>query len=296
MSRVLVSGGTGFVGRFIVEHLADHGYEVVVGARTPPATGHFRAPTAFQPLALDATRDQGAAFANIDHFVHAAFEHVPGRYRGGEGNGPEGFRVANLDGSLRLFREASMNGVKTCLFLSSRAVYGEQMPGLELMEETPCRPETLYGRLKLEAEQALAAMSGPEFRPVNLRVTGVYGETRPGTRHKWQELVSDYLTGRPVLSRAGTEVHGDDVGAAVRLAIESPREPAGCVTLNVSDVLVDNRALLAIVKEITGSTHALPDAAPLASFNAMNTRRLRGMGWQPGGIERLRRTIGAMLA
>ncbi|MBZ7923182.1 NAD(P)-dependent oxidoreductase [Ensifer adhaerens] len=296
MSRVLVSGGTGFVGRFIVEHLADHGYEVVVGARTPPVTGHFRAPTAFQPLALDATRDQGPAFANIDHFVHAAFEHVPGRYRGGEGNDPEGFRLANLDGSLRLFREARTSGVKTCLFLSSRAVYGEQMPGLELMEETPCRPETLYGRLKLEAEQALAAMSGREFRPVNLRVTGVYGETRPGTRHKWQQLFSDYLAGRPVFPRAGTEVHGDDVGAAVRLAIESPREPAGCATLNVSDVLVENRALLAIVKEITGSTHALPDTAPVACFNAMDTRRLRGMGWQPGGIERLRRTIEALLA
>lgn len=296
MSRVLVSGGTGFVGRFIVEHLARHGHDVVVGARTQPATGYFGAPVTFAPLMLDATRDQQPAFAGIDHFVHAAFEHVPGRYRGGEGNDSDGFRRANLDGSLRLFQEAQASGVKGCLFLSSRAVYGEQPPGLELSEETPCAPETLYGRLKLEAEQALAAMAETNFRPVNLRVTGVYGEPQPSARHKWQDLFSDYLAGRPVAPRAGTEVHGDDVGAAVRLALESLSGTPDATTLNVSDMFVDNRSLLAIVKEISGSAHALPDAVPPTAFNAMNTDRLRQLGWKPGGAERLRWTIEAMLA
>lgn len=295
MTRVLVSGGTGFVGRFIVEHLARHGYEVVFGGRNPSVTGFFSAAVAFTPLALDANRDQQLAFTGIDHFVHAAFEHVPGRYRGGEGDDPEGFRRANLDGSLRLLREARASGVKGCLFLSSRAVYGEQPPGLELTEETPCRPETLYGRIKLETELALAAMADPIFRPVNLRITGVYGETPAGVRHKWQDLFSDYLSGRPVPSRAGTEVHGDDVGAAVRLALENLHDEPRAATLNVSDMLVDNRSLLAIVKDLTGSMHALPDAAPSGSFNAMNTERLRRLGWRPGGPDRLQRTIEALM-
>ena len=34
MTRVLVSGGTGYVGRFIVEHLLAHGYKVTAGGRT----------------------------------------------------------------------------------------------------------------------------------------------------------------------------------------------------------------------------------------------------------------------
>lgn len=284
------------VGRFIVEHLARHGYEVIVGGRNRPAPGHFGAQVAFTPLLLDANRNQQEAFTGIDHFVHAAFDHVPGRYRGGEGNDPEGFRLANLDGSLRLFQEARESGVKVCLFLSSRAVYGAQLPGLELTEDTPCRPETLYGRLKLEAEQALAAMADAHFRPVNLRATGVYGEAQPDGRHKWHDLFSDYLSGRPVPPRAGTEVHGDDVGAAVRLALENLSDKPRAITLNVSDMLVDNRSLLAIVKEITGSAHALPDAAARDAFNVMNTEKLRRLGWRPGGAERLRRTIEALLA
>ena len=45
--------------------------------------------------------------AGIGAVVHCAFAHVPGRYRGGEGDDPEGFRRANLDGSLALIRAAA---------------------------------------------------------------------------------------------------------------------------------------------------------------------------------------------
>ena len=111
MTRVLVSGGTGYAGRFIVEHLLANGYKVTVGGRTPPTAGSFSRDVAFVPLHLDPDIDQIDVFENIYYFVHAAFAHVPGKYRGGEGDDPHGFRRANLDGSVRLFEAAKDAGV-----------------------------------------------------------------------------------------------------------------------------------------------------------------------------------------
>ncbi|HEV7319802.1 MAG TPA: NAD(P)-dependent oxidoreductase [Ensifer sp.] len=296
MTRVLVSGGTGFVGRFIVEHLIEHGYDVVIGGRTRAAPDFFSKPVDFAPMSLDPDIDASAAFEAIDSFVHAAFQHVAGRYRGGEGNDPEGFRRANLDGSLHLFRTARDRGVRRCVFLSSRAVYGASAPGAELAEDMLCQPENLYGELKLKAEGALGALSADAFRTISLRVTGVYGAAGVGATHKWQQLFSDYLEGRGVAPRAGTEVHGDDVAAAVRLALETDHRHLHPPVLNVSDLLVDNRTILAIVRDVTGCANALPEPAALADFNAMNTERIRALGWKPGGAARLRQTIENLLA
>ncbi|MCA1406089.1 NAD(P)-dependent oxidoreductase [Ensifer sp. IC3342] len=290
MTRVLVSGGTGFVGRFIVEHLIAHGYKVTVAARMPPATGFFSQPVAYVSLRLDPDADQVSAFDDIYYFVHAAFEHVEGKYRGGEGADPEGFRRANLDGSVRLFEEARAAGVRRCVFLSSRAVYGETAPPL-VDETSPAEPDTLYGQVKLAAEQALTSMAGHGFVTASLRVTGVYGSAGPGRKHKWSNLFTDYLAGRPVPARPGTEVHGDEVAQAVRLMLEAePARLAGEV-FNVSDVLTDNREILSVLQSATGCPHPLPPAADTSEFMVMATEKLRALGWRPGGGDRLATTI-----
>lgn len=120
--RVLVSGGRGLVGRFIVNGLREAGHEVIVGTRAPSSADE-------RALHLDLERDQREAFEGIDAFVHAAFDHLPGRYRGGEGDDPDSFRRRNLDGSARLFEDARDAGVTRVVFLSTRAVYGVQPAG-----------------------------------------------------------------------------------------------------------------------------------------------------------------------
>lgn len=284
---ILVTGGTGFVGRFIVEALLRRGEGVRVMGRTRPADGFFSAPVAFVQGSLDPDRDQSAAFEGVSAFVHAAFDHVPGRYRGGEGDDAAGFRRRNLDGSVALFEAAKRAGVGRVVFLSSRAVYGEQPPGADLSEATEPHPDTLYGEVKLAAERALTAMSDDGFRGTSLRVTGVYGPGATGRPHKWADLFDDYLAGRVVTPRRASEVHGVDVAAAVLLALDAPELPP---VLNVSDILLDRHDLLAIVQAATGSPHPLPprSAEPV---NAMDCALLRALGWRPGGFELLERTV-----
>lgn len=287
--RVVVSGGTGFVGRFIVEGFFSSGCEVIVASRTPPPGGFFSHPVRHAPLVLGET-PPADLFDGVDCFVHAAFDHVPGKYRGGEGDDPEGFRRRNLDGSIALFEAAKAAGVRAVVFLSSRAVYGSQPSGVVLTEETPPHPNTLYGEVKLAAERHLLSIADAGFRPIALRVTGVYGTAGPERDQKWAHLIDGYLAGRPVSPRGATEVHGADVAEAVLLLVGS--EHAGI--FNVSDIVVDCHDLLAIVKQVTACRHLLPPRADAGGLNVMATTKLRSLGWRPGGRELFERTVRQM--
>ncbi|MGN6551018.1 MAG: NAD-dependent epimerase/dehydratase family protein [Pararhizobium sp.] len=290
---VLVTGGTGFVGRFIVEHLLAAGRSVAVAGRTPPAPGFFTKPVGFRPLDLDPGTISADLFDDVEALVHAAFHHVAGRYRGGEGDAPEAFVRRNRDGTIALFKAAKAAGATRCVFLSSRAVYGTQPPGVALTEETEPHPDTLYGEVKFSAERALTALTDGSFAGVSLRVTGVYGPAGRGQVHKWDSLFEDYLSGRPITPRCGTEVHGDDLAEAVRLVLEQPPDALPTV-LNLSDIAVERRDILATLAEAAGARFPLPDAAGNADLNSMDASPLASLGWRPGGRPLLEATVRAM--
>lgn len=289
--RSLVSGGTGFVGRFIVEALLRAGHEVAVTGRNPPRPDFFSRAVAFVPVGLEPDMDYSPLFAGIDNFVHAAFDHVPGQYRGGEGGDPEGFRLRNQHGSNALFASARRAGVSRAVFLSSRAVYGTQPPGMVLTEETRPHPDTLYGEVKLAVERHLASLDADDFTTTSLRVTGVYGEPGPGRDCKWTGLIHRYLNGEDIPARVATEVHGDDVAAAVLLALGG--EASG--VCNVSDLVLDRADLMTIVQQISGVVQPLPPPADASRLNVMDCSRLLGLGWKPGGLPRLKETVERIL-
>ncbi|NHF71602.1 NAD-dependent epimerase/dehydratase family protein [Paracoccus xiamenensis] len=278
--RVAVTGGTGLVGRFLVNEALGAGDDVTVMTRSPPTPGFFRREVAHLPYDLS---DNDINIRKFDAIVHAAFDHVPGRYRGGEGDDPTGFLARNLDGSLRLFEAAAQAGARV-VFISTRAVYGPQDG--TLTEDMECRPNTLYGQAKLAAEQALLATGQPA---TVLRVTGVYGPPGPGQRHKWADLFDDFAAGRRIDPRVGTEVHGECLGLAVRRG----REGADGI-YNVSDMLLDWRDLLAEWQSVTGIDGRLPERADARGYNQMDTARLQRLGVCPGGIARLRPALRQM--
>jgi len=289
--KALVTGGTGLVGRYIVETLIDAGYEVAVAGRTPPAEGLFSQPVEFRPAQLDPNWKPGALFAGIDVFIHAAFEHLPGRYRGGEGDDPDGFRRSNLEGTVSLFNAARRAGTRHVVFLSSRAVYDGVPRGTPLTEDLTLQPTSLYGEIKLTGEQALAAMNAPDFITSSLRLTGVYGDLRP---NKWDTLFADYLAGRPVPVRAGSEVHGRDVGQAVRLMLETEPDQIGAQAFNVSDLVADTRDLLEALHQNNPGSPPLPLVADKPGVAEMDTSKIRRLGWMPGGWPLLRKTTAAL--
>jgi nucleoside-diphosphate-sugar epimerase len=289
--KVLVSGGTGLVGRYIVEELLAAGYSVIIGGRHAPLPHAFSRPVEFAPLSLDPVRDHIEAFDDAYFFVHAAFYHIPGKYRGGEGDDPETFKRFNLDGTVRLFEAAKRAGTRRCVFISSRAAYGHYPPGTLLAEGMPEKPETLYGQVKLDGERSLAHLAAPGFATASLRLTGVYGDLRP---NKWDRLISDYMAGRPLPSRAGTEVHGRDVGKAVRLMLEAESARISGETFNVSDVTLDTWDILEPIRWERDCVNRLPAAADKSQLTPMDTARIRALGWTPGGMPLFEQTIHAL--
>lgn len=287
--KFAVTGATGFVGHHIVAHLLATGHAVTALGRRPS----LHAGAAFAPFDLD-----GAApdLGGHDILVHAALSHVPGRYRGGEGDAPEAFLRRNLDGTLRLFQAARTQGVTRILFLSSRAVYGDYPPGTALHEDLPPRPDTLYGEVKRRAEEALAQLAGPRLRVASLRATGVYGPPVPGLEHKWARLLDDFVRGRPIAPRAATEVHADDLAEAIRLLATADPDALAPGVFNVSDFVLDLHDLLATFAELAGLDRPPPARADAGAVNAMTTDRLRRLGWQPVGPSRIAETLRKLAA
>ncbi|MRX49804.1 NAD-dependent epimerase/dehydratase family protein [Paracoccus sp. S-4012] len=269
--RIALTGASGFVGRFIADAAGAAGHEMTplspgTGWRlgdSPDLTGH-------------------------DALVHCAFLHAPGRFRGGEGEDPDGFRRANIEGTLRLFEAAQRDAVSRVVLLSSRAVFDGWPPGTRLTEDLAVRPASLYGEVKAEAEAAL-----PEGGCA-LRATGVYGPARAGQAHKWTDLFRDFLAGRPVTPRVASEVHGADLADAVLRLLGASRMPG---VAHVSDLILDRRDLLARVAKIAGRPDlALPDAADPTGLNVLECRALHSLGWRPGGLSRLDVALPEMVA
>lgn len=255
--HVLITGAGGRVGGMIAAALLAAGHRVTRLGRRPGE----------QEWDLS---NRAPRLPPADALVHAALAHVPGAYRGGEGDDPERFTRLNRDGTLALFEAAREMRV---IFLSSRAVYGDHRRGQTLREDDRPAPDSLYGVVKLAGEAAL----GP--RGVSLRSTGIYG----GRDHKWSGLFDAYLRGEPVAPRVGTEVHGDDLAAVVRLMLHRPE--AG--VFNVSDLVLDRHDLLKRVRALTGCPHPPPPRVEGPLPGVMATDRLRALGWRPGGRDRL---------
>ncbi|MEM9999490.1 MAG: NAD(P)-dependent oxidoreductase [Pseudomonadota bacterium] len=287
MTVTLISGGMGFVGRFIVECLLARGDDVLVMGRERPPANLFSQPVDWVFGTLDPDRDWTPSFADVDHFVHAAFAHVPGKYRGGEGDDPVSFSRQNVDGSLALFRAAKQAGVSRSAFLSSRAVYDGTAPGTVLIEEMAVSPTSLYGQIKHAVELGLAAMADAAFLPISLRATGIYGPPGLGARHKWTDLFEAFARGEMIASRVGSEVHGDDLAAAIWLLLATDADEVhrfgAAPRFNVSDIVLDRRDLLAAYAKRVGIDRALPARADRAALNVMDCSRLRALGWSPLG-------------
>lgn len=299
--RIAVTGATGLVGRFVVDRSLGAGHAVRALLRPRASLDGFPAAPEAVRGDLDDAEALPALLADCDALVHCAFAHLPGRYRGGEGDDPEGFWRTNLLGTVRLLEAARGAGVRRAVLLSSRAVFARRGAGEDprapVDDAYPTRPDTHYGALKV-AEEALAAAVSASGGPVTaaLRPTGVYGLTYPVSASKWYGLVADVVAGRPVTEvRAGTEVHGDDVASAILHLLAAPEAAVGGRAFNCSDLLLDTHGLVTRIAQLAGVRAEPPAPAP-PPRNPMRCPGLRGLGWTPGGEARLEETLTALVA
>ncbi len=145
----LVTGGTGFIGRHLVDRLLTRGYRVRVVARRPvvkwrvtPAVDHLRADIS-EPGVLD------AALEGVGEIYHLA---------AATSGTPEYYENVTVKGSQRLLEAVAASGGGRVVFVSSASVYdaGSMRSGGMIDEDFPIERNPaargLYARTKLEAE------------------------------------------------------------------------------------------------------------------------------------------------
>jgi nucleoside-diphosphate-sugar epimerase len=191
MTRVLVTGAGGFIGRALCRELAGAGISVVAASRSRDRVPDEAESRDIGDIAPET--DWGPALAGVEAVVHlAARVHVM-RDRAGE---RAAYRRVNTDGTRRLAVQAAAAGVTRFVYLSTAKVNGEQTGATCFRESDPPAPEGPYAVSKWEAEQALheiAAQSGMEL--VVLRPPLVYG---PGVKGNFLALMRGIDRGWPL--------------------------------------------------------------------------------------------------
>jgi len=182
MTRVLITGATGFVGRPLCRALLGSGFEVRAAVRSHSAVSE----PGCEPAVvgdIDANTDWSSALNGVDVIVHAAARVHVMNDRGGSG----AYDQINVEGTRRLATEAARAGVRRFLFLSTVKVNGENTPAGPFTAGDAPHPRDEYGRSKWRAEQVIAEIcAATRMEHVIVRPPLVYG---PGVKANFLRLM-----------------------------------------------------------------------------------------------------------
>ncbi|WP_069816142.1 UDP-glucose 4-epimerase GalE [Streptomyces sp. TP-A0874] len=308
--KYLVTGGAGYVGGVVAQHLLEAGHRVVV--LDDLSTGHLAGVPAgaefVEGRVQEAARLLDGTFAGVLHF--AASSQV-----GESVEEPGKYWRNNAGGTLDLLEAMRGAGVPRLVFSSTAATYGEPR-NVPISETAPTAPTSPYGASKLAVDHMIGGVCAAHgLAAVSLRYFNVAGAYRPvggpdgpllGERHDPEShlipLVLQVALGR----REAVSVFGDDYptpdGTCVRdyihvadlaeahlLALEatSPGEHLVCNLGNGSGFSV--REVIRTARAVTG--HPIPeraaprragDPAVLVASAELARRRL---GWRPSRTE-----------
>ena len=216
-ARILVTGATGFFGRWLVESLlsADEHYELGVRilalSRNPDSflgsSPHLASPRLTWLKGSVATLESGALGGEkLDMVIHLATE----ADMQAAGANPAAAAAVITDGTRRALELAAHAGASRFLFTSSGAVYGRQPPGMErIPEDYPGKPDpldgswayALPGEAKRQAEQLCEAYA--RERGTGAVIARCFTFAGPGlpadSKFAFGNFMRDALRGGPIV-------------------------------------------------------------------------------------------------
>lgn len=192
MSRVLVTGATGFVGSLLCRRLVEKGHEVVAATRREM---NIKGCHCLNIGSIDENTDWTVHLKSIDVIFHlAARVHV---MNDGAEDPLKEFRRINVAGTKNLAEQFSKTKDKRFVFLSSIKVNGEKTKsGHPFNIEDTAAPQDPYGQSKQEAERVLRLIAqNSSLSTTILRPPLVYG---PGVKANFLALLKLANSGLPV--------------------------------------------------------------------------------------------------
>jgi UDP-glucose 4-epimerase len=193
MTKVGLTGATGFVGSAVLTKLLKINHIPLVIGRRKSKSGHKI--DEFVVDAIDSKTDLKDSLVDCDVLIHcAARVHVMGE---NSSNPLEEFREINTSGTLNVAQQAAEAGLRRFIFISSIKVNGESTElGFPFKPDDNFIPTDPYGRSKYEAEVGLRKLAEKtDMEVVIIRPPLVYG---PGVKANFASMMKWIDKGFPL--------------------------------------------------------------------------------------------------
>ena len=211
MSRILVTGGTGYIGSHTVVELMAAGHDVFVidnlsNSKASVLDRVQRIAGRRPEFRQTDIRDRPALRQLFASRRFDAVVHFAGLKAVGESvSKPLEYYDNNVAGSVALFECVGEAGLRTVVFSSSATVYGEPAT-VPIREDFPLSASNPYGRSKLMVEDILRDMvnAGPSWRvallryfnPVGAHASGLIGEDPNGIPDNLMPYIAQVAVGK----------------------------------------------------------------------------------------------------
>ena len=310
--KILVTGGSGYIGSTVCSALSDRGHTPVVLDSLVTGRREFSKARIFFQGDIGDSDTIARIFdrhPDIECAIHcAALILVPESVEH-----PYDYYLNNVNKSLELFHSLEANGCRRVVFSSSAAVY-DTAPGFMVREESPLRPMSPYARTKVMVESILKDLCAvTELRGISLRYfnpigadpnmrSGPYGVEISHVLGKLIEVASGRepvfrITGADWPTRDGTGIkdyiHVWDLASAHVKAVErfdnalesSDDGKASYTVINLGTGRgVTVRELVTAFESVIGRTIPKEDAPPrpgdVAGAYANADTAMKLLGWK----------------
>ncbi|HEY0914601.1 MAG TPA: NAD-dependent epimerase/dehydratase family protein [Solimonas sp.] len=212
MSKILITGASGFIGGHIVSAVLDAGHEAVCLVR--PGSDRRALLARGVQLASGDMRDAASlsvALQGVDGVIHAAaMLKAPWR---------RDFEEANVGGTRNLARAcAARTSPPPLVIVSSLAAAGPAPDETPRTEAWPALPVSLYGRVKRDAERAAAALAA-ELPVTIVRPPMVFGEGDRSALTLFRHAQSGWHLVPGRVDHVASMIHAADLAALLHAAL-----------------------------------------------------------------------------
>lgn len=286
--KILITGGSGFIGSHIVEHYQDIADEIRVLDNL--RTGYRRNLDGLRHVFIEGSvtdRDAVAkAVEGVDYVFHlAALVSVP------ESMAKPGECVdINVHGLLHVLEASAAAGVTKLVFASSAAIYGDN-PAVPKLESMLPEPKSPYAITKLDGEYYLDLFHRERgLETAAIRFFNVFGP-RQDPKGAYAAAVPIFI--EKALKGEDITVHGDgeqtrdfiyvkDIVGALSFAVETPGV-TGVFNAGYGGQMTINELAGKIIASAGSASRVLhgPERAGDVKHSRSSAGKLRGAGWQP---------------